>query len=84
MLILHDSVVVCIIMRIMEIGMPQYETLTRKILARLVAEGWVSDGGAKHDKFQNPSHPGVKIIIPRHREQSLGVAKSIAQAAGWE
>lgn len=63
--------------------MPQFETSTRKIIARLVAEGWINVGGAKHDKFQHPARPGVKIIVPRHREQSLGVARSIADAAGW-
>ena len=64
--------------------MPHYEINTRKIIARLEADGWVAVGGAKHDKFQNPSRPGVKIIVPRHRTQSAGVAKSIALAAGWE
>jgi len=63
--------------------MPQHETNTRKILARLEAEGWVNVGGSKQGKFQNPAFPGVKIMVPRHREQSPGVAKSIAESAGW-
>lgn len=63
--------------------MPQFETNTRKIITRLEAEGWINLGGSKHDKYQNPTRPGVKIMVPRHREQSPGVAKSIADAAGW-
>jgi predicted RNA binding protein YcfA (HicA-like mRNA interferase family) len=63
--------------------MPQLETNTRKIIARLEREGWVNVGGGKHDKFTNALRPGVAIIVPRHREQSLGVARSIAKAAGW-
>jgi len=63
--------------------MPQFETNTRKIIARLEAEGWINVGGSKHDKFQNSARPGSKIMVPRHREQSPGVAKSIAESAGW-
>jgi predicted RNA binding protein YcfA (HicA-like mRNA interferase family) len=63
--------------------MPFHETQTRKIVARLEREGWVDVGGGKHDKFEHPARPGVLIIVPRHREQSPGVARSIARAAGW-
>lgn len=63
--------------------MPKPETNTRNITARLVREGWVLVGGAKHDKFVHQARPGVAIIVPRHREQSPGVARSIAKAAGW-
>ena len=62
--------------------MPQIETSTRKITARLEREGWVNAGGAKHDRFTHPVHSGF-VIVPRHREQSPGVAKSIAKGAGW-
>jgi predicted RNA binding protein YcfA (HicA-like mRNA interferase family) len=58
------------------------ETNTRKIVRRLEAEGWVDVGGGEHDKFTHPGKPGL-IIVPRHREQSIGVAKKIARAAGW-
>jgi hypothetical protein len=63
--------------------MPQIETNTRRIIARLKSEGWTNVGGSKHDKFTNPAKPGVAITVPRHREQSPGVARSIAKAAGW-
>jgi predicted RNA binding protein YcfA (HicA-like mRNA interferase family) len=62
--------------------MPSFETNTRKIIRRLKAEGWTDIGGGEHDKFEHPEKAGV-IIVPRHREQSIGVAKKIAKAAGW-
>jgi len=63
--------------------MPQIETNTRRIIARLKSEGWSEIGGSKHYKYANPAKPGIAIIVPRHREQSPGVARSIAKAAGW-
>jgi len=54
-----------------------------KIVARLESEGWVSERGAKHDKFANPAKPGVKIMVPRHRTLTPGVARNIARTAGW-
>jgi predicted RNA binding protein YcfA (HicA-like mRNA interferase family) len=62
--------------------MPASETNTRKIIARLEREGWVRHGGGKHDVFRHPKLPGM-IVVPRHREQSPGVARSIAKSAGW-
>lgn len=62
--------------------MPTNETNTRKIIARLEREGWANHGGGKHDVFRHPEKPGV-IVVPRHREQSPGVARSIAKSAGW-
>lgn len=62
--------------------MPQFETNTRKIVARLEREGWVNSGGGSHDVFKHAEKSG-RIIVPRHREQSLGVARSIARSAGW-
>jgi predicted RNA binding protein YcfA (HicA-like mRNA interferase family) len=62
--------------------MPSIETNTRKIVARLEREGWVNIGGGKHDIFKHPAKPG-RIVVPRHREQSPGVARSIAKFAGW-
>jgi predicted RNA binding protein YcfA (HicA-like mRNA interferase family) len=58
------------------------EASTRRIVARLEAEGRVRQAGGKHDKFKHPDKPGL-IVVPRHREQSPGVARSIAKAAGW-
>ncbi|MBE1707349.1 MULTISPECIES: type II toxin-antitoxin system HicA family toxin [Mesorhizobium] len=63
--------------------MPLIETNTRKIVTRLLRDGWLSIGGGKHDKYEHPDRPEVIIIVPRHREQSLGVARSIARLAGW-
>jgi predicted RNA binding protein YcfA (HicA-like mRNA interferase family) len=62
--------------------MPWVETNTRKILARLQQEGWQNVGGGKHDRFEQPRRPGM-IVVPRHKEQSPGVARSIAKLAGW-
>ncbi|MCF4126430.1 type II toxin-antitoxin system HicA family toxin [Methylobacterium sp. SyP6R] len=63
--------------------MPKVETDARAIVARLLAEGWFSEGGAKHEKFAHPQRPGVKIMVPRHRVLTPGVARVIAKAAGW-
>jgi predicted RNA binding protein YcfA (HicA-like mRNA interferase family) len=58
------------------------ETNTRKIVARLLREGWVNRGGGNHDIYKHPEKPG-RIVVPRYREQSPGVARAIAKAAGW-
>ena len=63
--------------------MATVETNTRKIVARLQAEGWVDVGGSKHDKFEHANRPDVLIIVPRHKLLSPGVARSIAKLAGW-
>lgn len=63
--------------------MPSVETNTRKIVARLQVEGWTREVGGKHDKHKHESKPGVLIVVPRHAEQSIGVARSIAKSAGW-
>ena len=62
--------------------MPKVETNSQRILARLAQEGWLSEGGSKHTKL---AHPGraEKIMVPRHRTLSEGVARQIARAAGW-
>ena len=60
------------------------ETNRRKIVSRLLGEGWSAVHGGEHDKFTHPSRPGVLIIVPRHRELSNGVARSIAKQAGWQ
>jgi len=63
--------------------MASCETRTRRIVARLVREGWIKLPGGKHDKYVHPAKPGVLIVVPRHRVQSMGVARSIAKDAGW-
>ena len=62
--------------------MPTFESNTRKIIARLEQEGWVHQGGGSHDIFRHPEKLG-RIVVPRHRELSPGVARSIAKVAGW-
>lgn len=63
--------------------MADIETNARKIVSRLIRDGWVQVDGAKHDKFVHPDRRGVLMIVPRHRELSKGTARSIAKAAGW-
>jgi len=58
------------------------ETNTRGVINRLKAEGWVEVGGSKHDKFEHPDRTET-LIVPRHKELSPGVARSIAKLAGW-
>jgi len=65
------------------VAVPIVETNTRKIIARLQREGWVGVAGGKHDKYEHPQRPGVILIVPRHRELSPGVARSLARLAGW-
>jgi predicted RNA binding protein YcfA (HicA-like mRNA interferase family) len=62
---------------------PKIETNTRKIVARLEKDGWVNIGGSSHDRFVNDEQPDIMIAVPRHKELSPGVARSIAKAAGW-
>lgn len=59
------------------------ETNTRKVVTRLEREGWSKLPGGRHDKYVHPAKPGVLIVVPRHRELSPGVARSIAKLAGW-
>ena len=63
--------------------MPRIETDRKTIVDRLRKEGWIGEGGAKHEKFAHPEQPGIKIMEPRHRVLSPGVARNIAAAAGW-
>ena len=63
--------------------MASIETNTRKIVARLQREGWTKETGGKHDKYKHREKPGTLIVVPRHAEQSIGVARSIAKTAGW-
>ena len=58
------------------------ETNRAKVVSRLEREGWmlVRHGGG-HDIYRRPGK-GV-VAVPRHRELSPGVARSIAKTAGW-
>ena len=62
--------------------MPDVETNTRRVIARLRQDGWMAVGGTRHDKFEHPDRD-YPIVVPRHRELSPGVARSIARHAGW-
>ncbi|WP_245502531.1 MULTISPECIES: type II toxin-antitoxin system HicA family toxin [unclassified Mesorhizobium] len=63
--------------------MPLIETNTRKIIARLLRDGLVERRRRQARQIRAPGKPDVTIIVPRHREQSPGVARSIAKLAGW-
>ncbi len=63
--------------------MANVDTNRARIVSRLTREGWVLEGGAKHDKFAHAKRPGVKIMVPRHKSLTPGVARNIANAAGW-
>jgi predicted RNA binding protein YcfA (HicA-like mRNA interferase family) len=58
------------------------ETDRRKVTGRLAGEGWQARHGGDHDVYKHPDRPG-RIIVPRHRTLSIGVARAIAKAAGW-
>jgi predicted RNA binding protein YcfA (HicA-like mRNA interferase family) len=62
--------------------MPGPETSRAKIVARLERDGWQARAGGRHDVFKHPRRPG-RIIVPRHRALSPGVARAIAKEAGW-
>ncbi len=62
--------------------MPVLELSRSKVVRRLEGEGWVNDGGGKHDVFRHPWKKGV-AIVPRHRQLTPGVARTIARAVGW-
>ena len=47
------------------------------------SDGWTNIGGGSHDRFAHRDRPEMMIVVPRHREASPGVARSIAKAAGW-
>ena len=51
-------------------------------VARLAREGWVERHGGEHDVFKHPAKLG-RIVVPRHRALSPGVARVIAKQAGW-
>jgi hypothetical protein len=63
--------------------MAKVETDRGKVVARLVRSGWVSEGGAKHEKSAHAEKPRIKIMVPRHKTLTPGVARNIADAAGW-
>lgn len=63
--------------------MEKPENSTSKVIARLKRDGWIGRHGSRHDVFKHPDRPGIYIIVPRHRTLSPGVARDIAETAGW-
>ena len=58
------------------------ETSTAKIIKRLKQDGWwLERNGKEHDIYRH-SEKG-EVQVPRHRNLSAGVARSIAKKAGW-
>jgi predicted RNA binding protein YcfA (HicA-like mRNA interferase family) len=63
---------------------PKLETNRTKVVARLRREGWaLVRHGAEHDVYRR-SGKSATIAVPRHREISRGVARTIAKAADWQ
>ena len=59
------------------------ETRTIDAKRRLLKDGWYLDRhGAYHDIYRHPTIMGI-ITLPRHKQLSAGVARSIAKKAGW-
>ena len=63
--------------------MMSYETNRAKIIRRLENEGWVGRHGGRHDVFAHADKPKARVVVPRHRTVSPGVARDIALKAGW-
>ncbi len=77
------AIIWCIMMRIAGCAIKQAETNTRKIIARLKAEGWMVRDGGKQSLFTHPAYPKTLIPVPRHKELTPMTVRSIAKAAGW-
>ena len=59
------------------------ETRTSDLRRRLLKDEWYLDRhGANHDIYRHPTIKGI-ITLPRHKQLSVGVARSIAKKAGW-
>lgn len=55
-----------------------------RIRRRLLREGWfLARQGRNHEVYHHPD-VAYSIQLPRHREVSSYVARSIAKAAGWD
>ena len=59
------------------------ELSSREVCDRLIAEGWSSREGGRPIVFKHPKRPQERIVVPRHRTLSPGVAREIAKIAGW-
>jgi mRNA interferase HicA len=64
--------------------MPTPELNRARILTRLRQEGWrIARQDGKHDVLKHPDKPEARIVLPRHRTLSPGVARQIGKVAGW-
>lgn len=55
----------------------------REVLKLLRDRGWQIQEGKKHHLATHPDKPGIKIPIPRHKEDiPKGTLNSILKAAG--
>lgn len=55
----------------------------REVLKLLRDKGWQIQEGKKHHLATHPDMPGIKIPIPRHKEDiPKGTLNSILKAAG--
>jgi predicted RNA binding protein YcfA (HicA-like mRNA interferase family) len=61
----------------------QIETNRWKVVQRLERDGWRNRGGGGHEVYTPDTRPGVRIVVPRHRTLSPGVARTIAKMVGW-
>jgi predicted RNA binding protein YcfA (HicA-like mRNA interferase family) len=62
--------------------MTRIELNRRNVTARLEREGWICHHGGEHDVYKHPEREG-RIIVPRHRTLTIGVARDIARKAQW-
>ena len=62
--------------------MASIETSRNRIIARLERDGWRARQVGGHDVYKHPDRKG-RIVVPRHRELSTGVAREIAKQARW-
>ena len=59
------------------------DTATRRIRRRLERDGWfLSRRGGTPDIYRHPKIEGI-VTLPRHRQVTPAVARSIARKAGW-
>lgn len=65
-----------------EMARPNIETNKTAIVKRLSREGWNTEDNNKHMKIKHPTKPGI-IILPNHKDISIGVARQVHKVAGW-
>jgi predicted RNA binding protein YcfA (HicA-like mRNA interferase family) len=61
---------------------PALEFNRKEVAARLEREGWTCRHGGDHDIYKHAVKHG-RIVLPRHKVLSPGVARAVAKQAGW-